>query len=330
MLPKLFQVFEGPWKWAVKKGIEILHCEHLMIRCAAVECSRHNLPRPGFIARYSGVRFQNRWYHRIACLTSDLTLELEHLLLGYTLDRGKPHRLPIGLLLVNRGVISSENLREALRLQRAAGHGKLGHWLRQIVALEEGKLTAALGNQWGCPVFPLEQHAFTALAADGPPLPILMAARAVPAHTTFEGRQMHIAFSDHVDHTLLYGIEEVLGCRTHACVSQESAVSRVLEELNGRCSGNEICFDTVRDPHEMATTICNYARQLDGRELKVVRAGSFIWAALFTDGIRRDLLFRLPAAAVDARNEGTTLRNKVFPSEVDTTMDGLGHARAAQ
>ncbi len=301
-----------------------------MISCAATQCSRHQTPKLRFLTRYSGVYFQNRWYHKIACLQTDLAQQVEHLLLGYAFDRGRPHRLPLGLLLINRGVITSDNLREALNLQRAAGHGKLGHWLRQIVKLEEDQLAAALGHQWGCPVFPLDRHASPKVAVEAPPLPLLLSSRAVPAHTTMEGRQMHIAFSERVDHTLLYGIEEILGCQTHACVSTESAVNRVLEELSRRATGNEICFDTVRDPQEIAAAICSYARQLEGSQIKVVRAGSFLWAAIFSPGARRDVLFRVLSGPKETRKEGAGVRIKEFLADADIPQDGLLNAWVPQ
>jgi hypothetical protein len=323
MVEQIQQKVSGIWNWAARECLEKFHTRQLIVRCAAHDCSRHETPQLALVARYSGVYFRNRWYHQVSCLQAELANQIEQLLLTYTFDRGRPHRLPLGLLLITRGAITAGQLREALRRQREEGHGKLGHWLRQSVNLEEAQLTAALGQQWGCPVFPLDRQASAPIWLDGPPLSILLGSRAVPVHAAIEGRQMHIAFADRVDHTLLYALEEILGFRTHACVSGESSVNRVLEELSRRANSTEICFDSVRDPAEIAAAICSYARQLNGSRLKVARAGSYIWAAIFVKEARRDLLFRMPYGPTETRREGTTERIKAFVGAADIRKDGV-------
>jgi hypothetical protein len=39
------------------------------------------------------------------------------------------HRIPLGLVMLEQGWITSGQLRQALEAQRAAGAGRLGHWL---------------------------------------------------------------------------------------------------------------------------------------------------------------------------------------------------------
>jgi hypothetical protein len=269
------------------------------VRCGAPDCKRGGAAKLSLLARYSGVHYNNRWYHEMECLKTELTARLSQTLQTYADGRERAHRLPIGLLLVNRGAISSQQLKEALRLQREAGQGKLSYWLEQIAPLDEAEVTAALGQQWGCPVFrPTSRSVF--VAPDGNvPFPILAAAKAVPVRSSLAGKQMHIAFSERIDHTLLYAVEEMLGCRTIACVSPDSMVREALETLRRRDTGTEICFDTVRDAEEMAATICSYALQMEARRVKTVRAGAYIWVGFFRKEARRDLLFRVPGAGAD-------------------------------
>jgi len=311
------------WNSAVWRRSGKLNWNHLTIRCSAPDCGRHGKSRPALFARFSGIYYNNGWYHDIACLKSALVNQLQHLLLSFAQETGKPYRLPIGLLLVNRGAITPQDLRAALQLQRRAGYGKLGYWIRQIVDLNEGRLTAALGQQWGCPVFPLSQQSSYAAVRGCPPFPLLAAAKAVPAYSALDGRQLHIAFSDHVDHTLLYALEEMLGCQTVACVSAESSVNLALEMMRRHESGDEICFDSVHDPVEIAAAICSYAVQLRADRLKVVRAGGYIWAALFHKKVRRDLLFRAPAPQPLRHSEPEFANAKDYLSTADRRRDGV-------
>jgi len=289
----------------------------LTVRCAAANCPVRFNMQPAWLAKYRGVQFQQRWYHSAECLEGALVQALLPLLVPSRNPAVRAHRLPIGLLLVKRGAITPEELREAVRLQNEAGAGKLGYWLRQLTNLTEDQICMALSQQWGCPVFPLERHVISTSVGQSVPFPILAAAKAVPAFASLGGRQWHVAFSDHVDHTLLYAIEEVLDCRTLPCVSRESAVKESLELLRKNSAGKETCFDTLRDPDEMASTICNYAAQMEIRKLKLVRAAGYVWAALHRQDGRRDLLFRLGAETVIPLPDGTgTPKAKVRPVDI--------------
>ena len=295
------------------------------VRCGSPECRAAATPKPALVARYSGIHYNNRWYHHASCLKAALTSRLSQMLHTFAERRERIHRLPIGLLLINRGVISAQHLKEALRLQRQAGYGKLSHWLRQIVPLDEAEVTAALGQQWGCPVFRITQQSLYAGTQNPVPFPILAAAKAVPVHASQTGKQLHIAFCERVDHTLLYAVEAMLGCRTIACVSPDSTVREALERLRREDPGNEISFDTVRDPGEMAATICNYAAQMDARRIQAERAGSYIWVAFFRSDTRRELLFRLRGSRPDEAEIGRE-RVKAFSPLADTGKDGVSDA----
>lgn len=303
------------------------HCwKHLMIRCGSPSCTSRLKAQPAVFAKFNGVHYNNRWYHDSACLKEALIEQLGYMLLQQGPRRNRAHRIPIGLLLVERSAITAAELREALRLQRQAGAEKLGYWLQQITKIDEGQICAALGQQWGCPVFPLDRHFSSPMALSMPPYPLLAAAKAVPAFSTQNGRQLHVAFSERIDHTLLYALGEILQCQTFGCVARESAVRESLEVLHKQASEHDISFDSVHDPREMAATICSYAAQMDVRQLKVVRAAGYIWVAFFQRGARRDLLFREPVAVQQSRKPAVPSMLKAFPALADIRKDGVSDA----
>jgi hypothetical protein len=302
------------------------HWEHLMIRCGSPYCSHRIKMQLAVLGRFRGIHFQRRWYHDTACLADALLVQLTRLLLAREDACPRAHRIPIGLLLVNRGSITSAELREGLRLQRRAGMGKLGYWLQQITHLDEDEICAALGQQWGCPVFPLDRQTAPAIAEAAPPTPLLVAAKAVPVFRNLDGHQWHIAFSERIDHTLLYALEEVLECRTVACVASESSVNEALDLFQKRARGIESCFDSVRDPVEMATTICGYAVQIGARQVKLVRAAGYIWAAFFQRGMRRDLLFQVSSRVIPFPRERLRSSRKELGPPADIRRDGVRYA----
>ena len=293
----------------------------LTARCAGAACPKRAKHWPYWLDKSKGADFEGRWYCGRACLEAVLVGRLHTLLSTSQIEKPRSHRIPIGLLLVDRGVISVAQLREALRRQRDAGHGRLGDWLQETANLSPQQLTVALGQQWGCPLFPLEQQAVSVATSDLVPLPLLKSASAVPAYASADGRTLHLAFCDRVDHTLLYAVEQMLLCRTFPCVAPAATIHSQLEQFARLTSGNDTSFDTVRDSPEMAWTICNYAEELDAKRLVVARAASYIWVRFFRTGPARDLLFRILPSSQPRVIERFPIRAKALAASAD---DGKG------
>lgn len=295
-------------------------------RCAGPACPLAGKLWPAWLRKREGVIFDGRWYCGRDCLEAVLGGRVHTLLSSFHVERPRAHRIPIGLLLVNRGVISPSQLREAIRRQREAGQGKLGDWLRQTAGLNPQQITAALGQQWGCPVFPLEDQVTSAAWSDLIPLPLLISAGAVPAYASPDGRVLHLAFGDRVDHTLLYAAEQMLLCRTFPCVADNAAVQAQLEQFRKLTSGNNTSFDTVRESPEMTWTICNYAVELKARRLVLSRAGAYIWVRFFREQSARDLLFRILPGTQVSYFERSAPRAKAFAAAADGRKGGVSDA----
>jgi hypothetical protein len=312
-----------PSAWSLRRNRWWIH---LTSRCAGPDCPRMNKLWPSWLFKSAGMEFDGRWYCSRGCLEAVLAGRVHALLSSFHAERPRAHRFPLGLLLVNRRVISTAQLREAIRLQREAGHGRLGDWLRQTADLSAQQLTAALGQQWGCPVFPLEHQAVPVAWSDLIPLPLLESAAAVPAHASADGRVLHLAFGERIDHTLLYAVEQMLSCRTFPCVAHAPAIQTQLEKLRKLTSGNNTCFDTVRESPEMAWTICNYATELRATRLVLARAGAFIWVRFFRSRSARDLLFRILSDGHALSFERSPARAKAFAASADGRKGGVSDA----
>jgi hypothetical protein len=294
--------------------------------CAGAECHYRGKLWPAWLRKFSGTEFEGRWYCDFACMKPVLIGRVRNILNGILQEKPRNYRLPIGLLLVHRGAITSEQLREALQHQRASGQGRLGEVLRQMHVLSDQQLAAALASQWGCPVYPLERQPTHLSYGELLPLPLLESSRSVPAYYSTDGQTLHLAFGERLDHTTLYAVGEMLGCRTFACVASESSVDRTLDHFRRTVPRQETCFDTIREPREMAWTICSYAEHLKSARTSIVRAGAFVWVRFFRDKSTRDLLFRIVAGPRAASLGSVVLSTKVFESSVDNRKDGVSPA----
>jgi len=130
------------------------------------------------------------------------------------------HRVPLGLAMLKQGWITSDDLRQALAAQRAAGGGRLGQWLVRTRAASEQMVTRALGLQWNCPVLPLNFHDAEALA---PLLPRLFADAfgALPLRVAAD-RILYLGFESRLDPALALAVERMTGLRVESGLVEES------------------------------------------------------------------------------------------------------------
>jgi hypothetical protein len=296
-------------------------------RCSASECPYRGKLWPAWLRKPGGVLFEGRWYCEPECLKPALESRLLHLLSNLVVQKTRTHRVPLGLLLVGHGSISPEQLREALHLQRDIGGGRLGDLFRQMGAVSEQQLAAALGQQWGCPVFPIEQQALQPAWTRLVPLPLLESAHTAVVHASPDGHVLHLCFGERLDHPLLFAVEHMLGCRAVACVAPETKVADFLALWRRHAEKTDASFDTVRDPREMAWVICNYATELEAPRVAVVRTSAHIWVRFYNKKVARDLLFRIsPESTPASSHERFSAAAKAFSLAADSRKGGVADA----
>ena len=130
------------------------------------------------------------------------------------------HRIPLGLMMLEQGWITSNQLRQAMNAQRAAKAGKLGQWLVRQQGVSEQLVTRALGLQWSCPVLPLEFHDAEALAVLVPRL-FVDAFGALPLRMA-AGQILYLGFEDRLDPILALAVERMSGLRVESGLVQDS------------------------------------------------------------------------------------------------------------
>jgi hypothetical protein len=206
------------------------------------------------------------------------------------------HRVPLGLLMLSRGHITHPQLQAALEAQRAAGHRRLGEWLEELGFATEPQVTAALGLQWACPVLVSRApHDF----ACGRLLPyrLLERLRILPVQFVAATRTFYVAFCDGIDYTALYAIEQMLDCRTQACLIGRSTMDRELERMGHEARAGDMLFESWHDPAAMAHITCGYALKLSAEQVRMVTCGEYIWVRIEAKSEVSTLLFRHPLAA---------------------------------
>jgi Type II secretion system (T2SS), protein E, N-terminal domain len=206
-----------------------------------------------------------------------------------------PHRVPLGLLLLSRQQLTVEQLRAALDAQRVAGRGKIGEWLLHLGYVSEQQVTAALARQWSCPV--LRSNSWNLAPSRAPQIPVslLESFVMIPVDYVEATATLHIAFGEGIDYSVLYAIEQMLGCHTESCMAVPSFVRKNLHALSGHRGESEVAFDRVADGAEFSRIISSYCIRLAASEIRLAACGPFLWVRLLRPSRPPlDLLLRSP------------------------------------
>jgi hypothetical protein len=183
-------------------------------------------------------------------------------------------------MLLSRQQLTVEQLRTALEAQHAAGCGKIGEWMQRLGFVTEQQVTAALARQWSCPVLRTDPASMASDSVPQIPLLLLQLLRMAPINFVESTSTLHIAFGEGIDYTVLYAIEQMLGCRTDPCLIAPSVLAEHLRKLVERHTRSEVVFDRLADAGEIARIIRSYATRVSASEIRMAHCGEHIWVRL--------------------------------------------------
>jgi hypothetical protein len=271
------------------------HWEQAHPRCAEPSCSLMRRTWRRVAWWHGSIRLQGASYCAPQCF-ENAALECFSAVCASTVTASKVrHRIPLGLLMLSRGQLTNSQLRTALDAQRAHRHRRLGEWLEELGFATEQQVTAALGLQWACPVLAWRPSRDSAC---GRMLPYRLLERfhMLPVEFVAATRMFYVAFCDGIDYTALYAIEQMLDCRTEACLIDSSSMDRELERMGHAARTGDRLFESWCDPAAMARITSGYAQQLGAGQVRIVGCGEYIWVRLKAGREVATLLFRHPSA----------------------------------
>ena len=243
----------------------------LLAPCAEPDCARW--PPNWVQLRRTGrrVKLEKNWYCPGECLERALATMLLALKTSYPARQPPRHRLPLGLLLVSRGELDFDQLRQALRAQREAAHGRLGDWLQELGFLSEDKITAALSVQWACPTLKITSDSHAACSGLVP-YTLQEAYSMLPLHFSGQNHLLYMGFADRIAHRLLYAVDRMLSCRTIPCLLSRSAFKEAIQKLPPAPEGGgnlirQRCRSRRNGPHHLRIRSSLWRRRGTGQFL---------------------------------------------------------------
>ncbi len=270
----------------------LLNINKMARRCSLPACSPPRRSWKPWIEPARGFSLEGRWYCSPECFQQTLTSTIGQLLSAKPRSPATTHRAPLGLLMLSRGLVDQDQLREALNAQKESGTGRVGEWLRHLGAVTEEEVTQALGFQWSIPVFPLDQSRKFLDCANLVPFPLLKVAEMLPVHHLPDSQHLYVAFVDRVNHSALYALEKILDCHTEPCLAVQSRMLTAWDELCERNQLVEILVDAISDPEEIAGAILAQFTRLSATDVRVSGFDGHIWARLNSPAGFTDLIFQ--------------------------------------
>jgi len=235
------------------------------------------------------------WYCGPACFIRAATTALSLLMRPEMGTEKHIERMPLGLMLMSKGILTKVQLRESTDELRQSG-GEMGELLVRRGSVSEKQVAAIRALQWGCPVFAMPTY----LAPTEVQIPSILIQRhsAVPVYLCPAKNLLLVGFTDAIDYGLLYAIEQMTGYKTQPCfVTPRDFQSQIEREGDIRGGHDnttlgEVMFEEFQSAEEIADVLCKYGIDLEAEEVILERCGEHLWVRLVYGFKKCDLLFR--------------------------------------
>lgn len=143
------------------------------------------------------------------------------------LDRSRVLNKKIGELLVERGVITKQQLEEALKVQKDVKR-LLGEILVEQGYASEEDVMVCLTAQYGMPYLPLESYEIESEVINSVPAELIHKYNFIPIDKI--GNLLTIVTSDVIDCDKYLELEKALGCKVQTFVTTPSALRKAIEK----------------------------------------------------------------------------------------------------
>ena len=162
------------------------------------------------------------------------------------MDRNR--KLPIGIELVRRGIVTEEQINEAVEYQKTHRKMKLGEILKEVTNCEESVLIQAIGEILGEKGISLKISDIKINIEDYISLDVVRNCKAVPF--VIEQGRIKVCFSDVANKNVIDRVKLLLlnkGLIMEKYITFDSNINEIIESLEGKASDDiEIESDTVK------------------------------------------------------------------------------------
>ncbi len=259
------------------------------VSCSGEPCRRWLTERQLHVRRV-GVSVDNAWYCSYRCALQRVETQLRALLLPRAQRRVMPTRPSLGLTLVRRGLLSDEQYRTTVEIQRSTNE-EFGELAVRLGYAAEVAVTESRALHWSCPVF----SCMPGMARARVHIPPFLRRHhsMVPLHHLSNGNRLFVGFQYDVEYAALFALEQIVGCSTQPCLISPQDFARLHGESSSDSLSEQRCVEGVSSAEEMAHILCASGRAMDAESVAITRCGDVLWCRLAGGTKKTDMLFML-------------------------------------
>jgi hypothetical protein len=265
-----------------------------MPQCANSTCATKSLLQT-ITHRKHRLSIDGQWYCSQDCFEQAVKGKMEELMTSQSKPaKARSSRIPLGLLLLQRGILTAEQLKAALERHRLTGVN-FGDVVQQLAFATQEQVTAAVAAQWACPVFSLGDRRLEVPIRV--PRQFLELYGMLPVHFVENERKLLIAFVSGVQHQVLYTIEHMTSCTVAPCfITAREYESHLHSAFTTYLRDDEMVFDQIVETAEMARITTNYVVQLAAERVRLGKCRDYLWVRIWGRKKETDLLFRVQSS----------------------------------
>lgn len=178
--------------------------------------------------RGRGYYFEKGWYCSRLCFLRAITVSVRRSLELPTPEILIHRRGRIGAILIQKGLISRDELQKALQHQQSEG-GLIGEWLLKLTEISEAELMAALSEQQGVPWLAKAGLNISKSLVGLLPRKLCIDYRIFPFEFSQGGESLRVAAKSPIDGLLLHMLRTMLGYEIQFFIVSDSVFEEMIE-----------------------------------------------------------------------------------------------------
>ena len=210
-----------------------------------------------------GIHVGADWYCSAECFAEAACAPLKRLADRRVIEIPRHPRLSLGLFLVSRGYLTTEQFRVAEAKCQGLGED-IEETLVKLGLATQKALASARSAQWGYPV--LAQEFLGKAVEASVPMAFLRAHGAVPLHYSATAKRILLGFSGQIEHIVLEAIEEITRCRVEPCFITPAVFERQSERVTSAHDYEEMIVDVLSSSESTTRKVSLTAVQVAAEE----------------------------------------------------------------
>ncbi len=225
-----------------------------------------------------GVFWDHQWYCSTACLQEAILPIIQRFREGSPQEPLDVKKSRLGFILVEKGIITQDQLNLALEKQAQEG-GSTGEWLIRLNFVSSRDLTATLSQQLGCPWIDEIKPDLSGNLLERVPKRLYLAFRMLPLEYSETTGTLVIVTAANHPVSLVHMLRKMLDCPVHTFLASDESIEEILEEClqSHQDPASEVVCCPSGSPKQILEEVVSRVDSFKARELRIECFGETLW-----------------------------------------------------